>query len=262
MGRDNVMTSGSVAADPVKLVSLGDGISIWRVHVDHLREQTKNARFMSARKFDRLSETIAKDQRLESLPLCSPLSGKDNDGCHFEIISGHHRTRAARSAGVGTIVIMSFDDQQSPDKIKAAQLAHNSIAGEDDAQILSEIYNEILDIEARLESAITNEDMDFVMSDVKVDEISLQCDWEILNIVFLPKQADEFDELIEIIMKDPCRGVYAENVAAFEDFAECLRVISGDANTRNMGGIMTMLAKYAKDLMSARDMVRKGKPEK
>jgi ParB-like chromosome segregation protein Spo0J len=47
-----------------------------------------------------LAQTIARDKRLESLPLCA----KTERG--LEIISGHHRIRAATAAGISEMFVL------------------------------------------------------------------------------------------------------------------------------------------------------------
>ena len=80
--------------EPQRVMELGNGLELWKVHPSSLREQDVNARAMPKAMFERLAQTIGRDKRLESLPLCA----KTDRG--IEIISGHHRTRAATSAGV------------------------------------------------------------------------------------------------------------------------------------------------------------------
>src|ERR1700722_11480069 len=71
--------------DPQRILDLGNGLELWKVHPSALREQDVNARAMPKAMFDRLAQTIARDKRLESLPLCA----KTERG--LEIIAGHHR---------------------------------------------------------------------------------------------------------------------------------------------------------------------------
>lgn len=60
-----------------KVVDMGKGYAIWKVHIDALRERDKNARIMTQFKFDRLTENIKENGGLfESLPLVTPISNK------------------------------------------------------------------------------------------------------------------------------------------------------------------------------------------
>jgi len=73
-----------------QLLQLEQGLEIWRVHIDELREQDINARSQPKAMFDRLAATIRRDKRLEALPL---VAATENG---LEIVSGHHRVRASR----------------------------------------------------------------------------------------------------------------------------------------------------------------------
>ena len=57
--------------EPQRILELGNGLELWKVHPSTLREQDVNARSMPKAMFERLSQTIARDKRLESLPLCA-----------------------------------------------------------------------------------------------------------------------------------------------------------------------------------------------
>src|SRR5439155_18065937 len=86
--------------EPHRIFELGNGLELWKVHPSHLREQDVNARSMPRAMFERLSQTIARDKRLESLPLCA----KTEPG--LEIISGHHRVRAATAASISELFVL------------------------------------------------------------------------------------------------------------------------------------------------------------
>src|SRR6266702_1360750 len=86
------------AIEPQKVLDLGNGLELWKVPPFALREQDVNARSMPKAMFERLAQTIGRDKRLESLPLCA----RTEKG--LEIISGHHRTRAATAAGTAAML--------------------------------------------------------------------------------------------------------------------------------------------------------------
>src|SRR5947208_13128639 len=81
----------AVVIDSQRILELGNGLELWKVHPSTLREQDVNARSMPKAMFERLAQTIGRDKRLESLPLCA----RTEKG--LEIISGHHGTRAAKT---------------------------------------------------------------------------------------------------------------------------------------------------------------------
>ena len=83
-----------------KLAELGHNLELWRVHIDELHEQEKNARVMDPRTFDRLTANISKGGRLEQLPFCALRAGE------IEVVSGHHRIRAARAAELMEVFVL------------------------------------------------------------------------------------------------------------------------------------------------------------
>jgi hypothetical protein len=127
-------------------LDLGSGLVIRSLPVAALREQDKNARYMTKEMMERLTATVRRDQRLESLPFCAETKRG------VEIVSGHHRVRAATAAGQTNVWCIVDTTGLTPDQIKAKQLAHNSIAGIDDEAVLAQIYGEIADSESRLEA--------------------------------------------------------------------------------------------------------------
>src|SRR6266481_3076859 len=86
--------------DSQRILELGNGLELWKVHPSTLREQDVNARSMPKAMFERLAQTIARDKRLESLPLCA----KTERG--LELVSGHHRARAATAAGISEMFVL------------------------------------------------------------------------------------------------------------------------------------------------------------
>lgn len=171
-----------------KLLDLGNGMSIWRVHLDWLREMEKNARVMDPDRFERLVSNVRKDERLESLPLVTPNPEREGE---FLLISGHHRTRAARSAGVMETVVLCLDEALTMDQIKSKQLAHNYLNGDDDKQTLRQILAEIQDQDALIESGLAHLRQDLPDQRIQVDEVKFDIDFEVVNVVFLSHQERE-----------------------------------------------------------------------
>ncbi|HEU5032745.1 MAG TPA: ParB/Srx family N-terminal domain-containing protein, partial [Spirillospora sp.] len=72
---------------------IADGLYVMWLEPTVLREQDVNAQTMSPRHFDRLTENIRGRGMIESLPY---VYWPDEEGVP-EIVSGHHRCRAARA---------------------------------------------------------------------------------------------------------------------------------------------------------------------
>ncbi len=222
----------------MKMLDLENKISIWKVSIDLCREQDRNARVMSTEKFDRLTENIKKDKRLESLPLCviaKNLAGNEE----FYILSGHHRLRAARSAGLTEVFVMVLEGEFSRDQVIAKQLAHNSLNGYDDPILLQELYSEILNIDAKIESGILSGELSMEMPSIPADDLIFDFDYEMLQILFLPKQKEKFEEVLKLIESDA--QVYLADKADFERMKEQMIKISKSENIRNVSSIMAKM---------------------
>src|SRR5581483_3189318 len=169
-------------------LGLGQGLAIWKVHVDDLHEQPINAQAMPPDMFARLKATVERDQRLESVPFCVLACA---DPVRIEIVSGHHRERAARAAGVFYLAVLVDETGLDPDRVKAKQLAHNAIAGESEAQLLARIYASITDVDARLEAYVVPPDA--ALAPVRMPRLDIDLGYRTVQLVFLPHQAARFD---------------------------------------------------------------------
>jgi len=88
---------------------------IKQVHIDSLREQDINPRILPNTAMRQLIKNIGNRGMLESLPYCV----QTDKG--IEIVSGHHRVRAARAADLAEIYILLDTSGLSRDEIKAKQ---------------------------------------------------------------------------------------------------------------------------------------------
>jgi ParB-like chromosome segregation protein Spo0J len=126
------------------IADLGNGLVIAKVNVNDLREQDVNARVMTKEMMEALAKIIRKRGRLESLPYCA-LTDRG-----IEVVSGHHRVRACRMAEVMTIHVLLDTSKLSRNEIIARQLAHNSVQGVDDKELLRKLYEDITDVDLEL----------------------------------------------------------------------------------------------------------------
>ena len=176
-----------------RLLELGQGLEIWRVHVDEAREQDENAQAMSSAMFQRLSSTIKADKRLETLPFCAYISEQ------LEIISGHHRFRAARAAGLTEVYTIVDVTGLSRAAVAAKQLAHNSISVESDAQIVKRIFEKIDDVRLKLEAFIDPEKLLFKLDRVSVGQLQVGIQYESVIINFFPVERARFNAALQAL---------------------------------------------------------------
>lgn len=178
-------------------LGLGRDLAIWKVHVDDLIEQPLNAQAMTPAMFARLKATIERDERLESVPFCV-LTG--SDPVRIEIISGHHRIRTARAAGMFYVPVLVDETGLTADLIRAKQLAHNAIAGESEAQLVARIFAAITDVDARLEAFV--EPAELPPAPVRLPRLELDLAYRTVQLVFLSHAADLFDRAIDQLKDD------------------------------------------------------------
>lgn len=228
-----------------RLLDLGQGLAIYRVGIDEAREQDVNARSMSPAAFDRLTATIAKDGRLESLPLLA-LTGDDE----LEIISGHHRTRSGRSAGLTEYFALVDETGLDRDYIRAKQLAHNAIEGEDEAQLVAQIYEAIGDIEARLEAFVTPPTEP--MPAMTIPSLDLGMESRTVSVAFMPYQLDRFEaaaaEVAELVPQDTDRLWLLER-DMLERWISVTKRLRKVYDVRAMGAVFTRMADLVEEAL-------------
>lgn len=231
------MSNKNEEQKPVRLLELERDYAIWRVPLSALREQDKNARVMAGEKFDRLADNIKRDGMLESLPLC--VLDEKGESPIFHVISGHHRTRAARKAGVHNLIILVIEREMTRDEIISKQLSHNSLEGYDDPQILKELYDEIKIIDFKISSGVTDFELDIEHTSLKIDDVKIVLDYETINILFLPRQVEHLEKVVAEI-KDEAT-VYLADKKDFERMAEQIRTIAKRDNIVNMSAIIARM---------------------
>ena len=218
------MSEEAQAFAPIERFDIGAGLEVWKVKVDDLREQDDNARAMSPQAFIQLKETVKRTNRLESLPLCA---WKDDK---IEIISGHHRTRAARQAGLEHCWILIDVTDMPRDFIKAKQLAHNSIQGEDNPDLLAKIFGDISDTDARIE-AFMEPDLSAMATDVKLvtSDLDIMLETRPVTLLFLKPQAKLLKEALEAL-SDVEDEVFLANREEYETLVDTIGKV-GEAFT-------------------------------
>jgi len=161
------------------------------VNLDDCELVEKNARYMTAQQFRRLVENIKRDGALTSVPFAMRRGEK------YLILSGNHRVRAAREAGLKEIVILYTDKQLSRQEQVAVQLSHNAIVGQDDLAVLRELYDEITDVALKAYSGLDDEALGR-MEPPKLEPLSeADLEYRVVSIVFLPEEIERAEALFD-----------------------------------------------------------------
>ena len=223
---------------------MGSGLIIAKVNIDSVREQDINARIMKREMQDQLTSNIKNRGQLESLPLLA-----EKDGV-LEIISGHHRIKSARAAGMKEIVVIIDVSGLSRSKIAAKQLAHNAISGFDDQDVLKEICKMLDDVDDMLESFVGKDIIKEPLEQYdKLLSPAVHFDFKNVTFSFLPHQVQDMDalvknleisapEIIGVAAYEQCKG-FVETLARYQKFSDI----------RNVGAAIHSMIEAAKEKM-------------
>lgn len=223
---------------------MGSGLLIVKIPLDVVVEQDVNARIMKNEMQDQLTANIAKRGQLESLPYLT------EDGNKVRIISGHHRIKSARQAGIKEIYAILDVSGLTRSQEAAKQLAHNAISGFDDQSTLKEIVKMISDVDDMLESYVGKDILAEPMAEFdKLISPAVQFDFRTLVFAFLPHQLQNLELLVKELEK---AGPEIVGVAEYEQgkrFVETLSKYQQFQDVRNLGAAISSMIEAANEKM-------------
>ena len=142
--------------------------------------------------FKRLVENIERDGRLTSVPFAA----LDAQG-RYEVLSGNHRVRAAKQAGLEEIDVMVTDDFLTKAQRVAIQLSHNSLAGQDDMALLKDLYDGIDEVDWRAYAGLDDRTL-ALLDQMKLDPLSdAGLRFQTIQLVFLPDEVEQLEAALE-----------------------------------------------------------------
>lgn len=167
---------------------------IAEVQLSDIKLVKKNAHFMSNDTFNALVNNIRRDGQLSSVPFCV----KHKDGT-YTVVSGNHRTQAAKMAGLTSIHVMYIEEENTTnDWLLATQLSHNSIVGQDDAELLKQLLDEITDVALKEYAHISNEVLDSV-KDINYTVEMPNNEVVPVTLMFVDTQKVQFDRIMDAL---------------------------------------------------------------
>jgi hypothetical protein len=200
-----------------------------------LKAPEKNARYMTAAQFDRLVENLKRDGVLTSLPL---VYGDT-------ILSGNHRVRAALKAGIVEADVIEVVTPLDAKRRVALQLSHNAITGQDDPNLLSDLYGS-LDFDEKAYSGLTDEMLG------KIDDLTMSAlgigapAYEDILLTFLPEDAEQFAALVKRLEKaGRAMPRFVSSLADFTPFFDTLLAVKEKLNIHNTSLAVRMMATLA-----------------
>jgi len=234
----------------------GPDLELWWAKLDDIREQSVNARVQPPEMIERKSETMRRDKRLESIPFVVKRGDPaDDPPGWFEMVSGHHRIRAARAAGIKRIIVLADTRDLSRSAVVAKQLAHNALQGKDDPEVVKRLFEEIDDVNLQLEAYVDPKDFDLPKAEaVAVDSVQVDFDYRFVAFAFLPSQMEAFEKLCERL---PSYGeedlVGACDAELFDRFKEAVIRTGKVSNIRSVGATVARMVKIAEEWCARRE---------
>lgn len=191
----------------------------------HLLEGEENARFMPGTQFQQLVDNLKRDGALTSVPLVY----------QGTVYSGNHRVAAAIDAGIEEALILEIVSECTPERLRALQLAHNAIEGQDDPNILQKLYDS-LSFAWKRYSGLTDNAFGKV-SELDIKALSVGApQYQELVVLFLPEEQNRFlialKEVDKKLKKNiPVLAGRFEDFDRFFDAIVTLKKVKGIHNT-------------------------------
>jgi hypothetical protein len=234
---DKVSESTEPAAhglDRVNEKLAASSLRIAMVPISQCELLEKNARFMRVEQYKRLVENIRRDGCLTSVPFAIRHAGATPQEDRYTILSGNHRVKAAKDAGLAEVLVLYSDRQLSHAQQVAIQLAHNAIAGQDDLAILRELYDEINDVALKEYSGLD----DVVLGRMEppdLDPLSEKgLEYRIVSIAFLPEEVERAEKLFAKIMEQATGDrTWINRRADYDRMLDALTIAKEQAGVKN-----------------------------
>lgn len=226
------------------IYDMGSGLIIAKVPLDKVKEQDINARIMKNEMQDQLTANIKNRGQLESLPLFCLV------GEQIEIISGHHRVKSARAAGMKEIIAIVDVSGLSRSKIAAKQLAHNAISGFDDDSTLREIVKMIDDVDDMIESFVGKDILEEPLEQYdKMLSPAVQFDFKTVVFSFLPHQVKDMDVLVKNLETTAPEIIGVAPYEQCKQFIETLSKYQKFTDIRNVGAAIHSMIQSVNEKM-------------
>lgn len=208
----------------------------------------KNARFMTKEQFASLTRNIKTDGGLTSMPLCY----KQENG-RLLVLSGNHRIKGAIEAGVREFLVLLIDKPLTESQRIAIQLSHNAIEGQDDEQILKELWQQIDDLEASVYSGLSTELVEKLIG-TDFQTISEQrILFKEISLLFLPEEIEEMKSICEgIIESAKGKEIFTGRITEYDHILKGMIEVKGSQKIINSTLAFFALARVAREYLDGK----------
>ncbi len=229
-----------------QIADMEAGLIIAKVPAECIREQDINARIMKNEMQRQLTDNIKKRGQLESLPFCVLTENRNR----IEIISGHHRIRSGKDAGIKEFFVVLDVSGLNRSKIVAKQIAHNAISGFDDQSTLKEMAKMLEDVDDMIESYAGK---DILMEpEAELEKYlspAVDFEWKNMTFTFLPHQLKDLQKLIEVLENTKPDFVGVALTEQHKPFIETLSKYQKFANVKNTGAAIHAMIKSTEQML-------------
>ena len=169
-------------------MQVGEDMFVMVLPIAAVKEADVNAQVMQPAKFERLTENIRNRGMVESLPF---VSWPGREGIPV-MVSGHHRSRAARAAGLTEIPYLVDTRPMELSERTSKQISHNELNGEHDQQVLAQLIRMIHDVDDLLATGLSEQQLSKLgeVKDTSLGTPHAAFDWKTFTCLFLPHQMD------------------------------------------------------------------------
>lgn len=215
------------------------------VEIDFLE---KNARFMTKEQFSALTHNVKADGALTSLPLCY----RQEDG-RLLVLSGNHRIKAAIEAGLAEFLVFLIDKPLSEAQRIAIQLSHNAISGQDDEQILKELWSKIDDLGASIYSGLSAETIEKFESTDYATISEQRILFKEISLLFLPEEIESMTSICEGIVEAAAKKtIFAGRISEYSDILEGIIAAKQDQKIINSALAFFAMAKVVREYLEGK----------
>ena len=151
---------------------------------------------------------------------------------------------------ISELYILVIEREVSHSEMRAKQLSHNSLSGIDDPQTLKELYFEIDDINFKIASGITDQELELDGFNVSIDDIKVDLDYENISILFLPKQREVLEKVFDDIMLENGTKVFLADKKEFKHFHKLVLEISKIDNIHNISAIFARMLELTRERLT------------
>lgn len=221
-------------------LEVGPDLFIELVDVADLVEQDVNAQVMAPKHFDRLTENVKQRGALESVPY-----GSIRPDGRIDVISGHHRGRSAKAAGVDRVAVLVDYAPMTRSEMTAKQIAHNELTGNPDENVLRQMVASLDAPSDFLTTGLPDEYLPMAPPDTtKLFTPGPNFSWKVVTFEFLPRDLDDFKGATVAIEGRPDL-VGVAPLELYERFARAVVQLGKLRDIRSVGTTIAYLTRVA-----------------